>query len=179
MKKPRFISKYLMMCGFAVCLLGMTHYAFAIAENEAFPTSLAIKAYKSGVLDHTKLSGKVTVINFWATWCESCKVEIVEMEEKFQPLLENKDFQLAFVSLDKDPDKAGGWLSGHVKKPEIFLNFLYKDPEFAAAETLGIDAFPMTLVISKDGVVRYVQKGYEEGSRSTEKIIDFTKKLLQ
>lgn len=179
MKNLKSIFLHLVMCGLAIGFLSVAQRALAIAENEAFPSSLTIKAYKTGVLDRQMLAGKVTVINFWATWCESCKVELVEMEEKFQSLLENKDFQLAFVSLDKDPDKAGGWLSGHLKKPDTFLNLLYKDPDFAAAETLGIDAFPMTLVISKDGVVRYIQKGFEEGTQSTEKIIDFAKKLLQ
>ncbi len=164
------------------CILLFTFFTsqtlWAITEGEAFPNSVVIKAYKDGELNQQKMIGRVTIVNFWATWCESCKVELVEMEDKFSPLLTHKDVQLAFVSLDKDPDKAGGWFSGHLKKPDAFIKFLYKDPEFVAAETLGFDSFPMTLVIDKEGVVKYVQKGYQEGTNSTEKIVDFTKKLL-
>src|SRR5690606_4632196 len=105
------------------------------------------------------------------TWCEACKVELVEFEDQLRPYLANKDFQTAFVSLDKDPSKAVAWFQSNLKEPETYLKSLYIDPEFQAADTLAVDSFPMTLVIDQAGKVVHVQKGFVEGEGTTEKLV--------
>jgi thiol-disulfide isomerase/thioredoxin len=130
-------------------------------------------------LDQKTMSGKVNVVNFWATWCEACKVELVEMEQEFSKLMENKDFKFSFVSLDKDPSKAEAWVRANLKNPEKFIKHLYKDPSFETAEDLEIDSFPMTVVTGKDLKVSMIQRGFTENSGSTKKIAEQAEKLLQ
>lgn len=152
--------------------------AFSIAEGEAFP-KIKIQGLNSDQLSLETLQGKVTILNFWATWCEACKVELVEMQSEFQELLREKDFQFAFVSLDKDPEKATAWVQGHLKDADAFMKHLFKDPSFEAADELGIDSFPMTLVIDTNGKVVKIQRGFKPGEGSTQELAQIARQLLK
>lgn len=49
--------------------------------------------------------GQVVLVNFWATWCEPCKVEIpwmIEFQQKYSP----RGFTILGVSMDEDGKKA-------------------------------------------------------------------------
>lgn len=129
-----------------------TSQLYAVDKGDLFP-DVKVAGYKSGVLDKAKLMGKVTVINFWATWCEACKVELKEMETVFAPLLKNKRFQFSFVTLDKNPQKAAQWVKENLKDSETYLGYLFKDPDFKVADELNVDSFPMTLIIDSSGKV--------------------------
>jgi thiol-disulfide isomerase/thioredoxin len=156
----------------------MSHAAFGIEKGTQFPP-IQIKHHQSGAIDPTTLKEKVTIINFWATWCEACKVELVEFEDYLRPYLNEDAFQVAFVSLDKEPAKAVEWFQSNMKEPDTYMKHLYVDPSFAAADVLAVDSFPMTLVIGKDGKVVYVQKGFKEGEGTTEKLIKVAADLLK
>lgn len=149
----------------------------AVTVGEKLP-AIAVQGFSNGELNENTFKGKVTLVNFWATWCASCKVELVEMEQKFGALLNHKNFNLAFVSVDKDPKAAAEWLKANLKSPEKFVSFLYKDPDYAAAESLNLDSFPMTLIIDQDGIVRHVQRGYIEGKGSTDQLAKLADELL-
>jgi thiol-disulfide isomerase/thioredoxin len=123
--------------------------------------------------------GKVTLVNFWATWCEACKVELAEMEKLLAPHLGHRDLNVAFVSLDKERDKAVAWFKQNLSNPGSMLPRLYSDAQFKLAEKLEVDSFPLTLVIGRDGKIAYVQRGFKEGEGSTEKIVKLIAELLQ
>jgi len=140
--------------------------------------SFAVKHIDSGELDAKAFAGKVTLINFWATWCEARKVEIREMEDQLKPLAVESKVQVAFVSLDKDPAQAKEWFRSQLKEPDFWLKRLYVDPEFAVADALKVDAFPMTLVVGPKGEILQVQKGFKPGEGSTEALTALVKKTL-
>jgi peroxiredoxin len=98
--------------------------------------------------------GKVVLLNFWATWCGPCKVEIPWFIE-FQKTYEEQRFTVLGVSMDE-----GGWsavnpyvASQKVNYPIVLgneqVNMLYG----------GIEALPTTLLIGRDGRVAYVHAG--------------------
>jgi thiol-disulfide isomerase/thioredoxin len=140
---------------------------------------VAVKRFNgAGELSEATLAGKVTVVNFWATWCEACKVELVEMEQQLKPHFGEQGLQVAFVALDKEPDQAAAWFKANMKEPAPFLDRLYVDPQFAVADKLAIDSFPMTLVIGKDGKVKHVQRGFKDGEGSTAAIVKIALGLM-
>ena len=175
-KNGRLSPKRVLVAGILVC--GLAGRASAVSTGDQFPPK-SIKGYESAELSAKAVAGKVTVVNFWATWCASCKVEIVEMEQKFASLLGNKDFRLAFVSVDKDPKAAADWMKKNLKSPEKFISFLYKDPDYEAAESLSLDSFPMTLIIGADGTVKHVERGYVEGKGSTDMMAKLAEEMLK
>lgn len=143
--------------------------AHAVVKGDVLP-AIAVKGHTASELNQASMQGKVTMINFWATWCAACKVEIKEMEEQFKAFAGDKDFQMAYVSLDKDPAKAVEWFSSNLKDPQAMLKHLYMDQAFAAAEALKVESFPMTFIVDRSGKVSYLQAGFKEGENSTEEM---------
>jgi thiol-disulfide isomerase/thioredoxin len=153
--------------------------ARAVTSGEALPP-LDLKALGGGEpLTTGTVAGKVTLLNFWATWCDACKVEIKEMETKLREAMAQGDFRLAFVSLDKEPEKAIEWFRANLKEPEVFLKHLYSDASFQTSERLNVDSFPMTVVVDRAGKVAQVQRGYKEGEGSTDGLAKLAGELLK
>jgi cytochrome c biogenesis protein CcmG/thiol:disulfide interchange protein DsbE len=90
--------------------------------------------------------GKVVLLNFWATWCGPCKIEMPWFIE-FQRKYKDRGFSVVAVSLDEE-----GW---DVVKPfaeEMKFNFPVLLGNDELAERFGgIQALPTTLIIDKEG----------------------------
>ena len=160
-------------------LLGATSRPAKAIEVGDFLPALKMAAMKGEPFTTGRTKGKVTVVNFWATWCEACKTELVEMEEQFKIFRHDRDIQLVFVNLDKDPRQAVAWARQTLKNPLLFLESNYLDGSFEVADQLRVDAFPMTLVIDRQGKIAYKQKGFNPGEKMTEKLVHEIKARLR
>jgi peroxiredoxin len=94
------------------------------------------------------LKGKVVLLNFWATWCAPCKIEMPWFVE-FQRDYKDRGFAVVAVSLDEE-----GW---EVVKPfaeSLKLNFpvVVGDDELAD-KFGGIAALPTTFIINREGKI--------------------------
>ena len=95
-------------------------------------------------------SGKVVLLDFWATWCEPCRealpnIERIAQEFKGRPLV------ILSVSLDPDPQK---WKDFVAKNHMTWLQ--YRDGYFNGpiSRLFGVDAIPHTFTVDADGVLR-------------------------
>ena len=78
--------------------------ASAPAKPTDAPT-VTIKDLNGKDVTLQQYNGKVVLVNFWATWCEPCKVEIpwmIEFQKKYGP----RGFTILGVSMDEDGKKA-------------------------------------------------------------------------
>lgn len=119
-------------------------------------------------IDLDDYRGKVVLLNFWATWCAPCQVELPRFAE-WQKEYETDGLQIIAVSMDDD--------AAPVRKTasKLKLNF----PVIMGDEKLGaqygrILGLPVTYLIARDGTIRAKFKG-EADLRVMEKHI---KKLL-
>jgi peroxiredoxin len=91
---------------------------------------------------------KVVILNFWATWCGPCKVEIPWFME-FEQQYKNKGFAVLGVAMDDD-----GW---NVVKPYIAerkMNYrVVLGNDSVATAYGGVDSLPTTFVINQDGKI--------------------------
>ncbi len=107
------------------------------------------------------LAGKVTVIEFWATWCSPCK--------KAKPMLDdlcekNRDdlTMIAFSGYDDPKFKVQDYLRSHPSE----LIQVY-EPEGKVYKALGINAIPLAVAMSTDGKVRWMGNPLDPSFRST------------
>jgi thiol-disulfide isomerase/thioredoxin len=116
------------------------------------------------------LAGKVTLINFWATWCGPCRMEFPHLMELEADLRSRSDFQFLSVS-------TGGQEEGEALRQasEQFLRQqrttfrVLQDPGYqtqrALAFAAGLDgfAYPTTVVLGRDGAICGLWIGYAPG----------------
>lgn len=103
---------------------------------------------------HTRadLEGKVTLINFWATWCGPCKIEMPWFVE-FQRDYKDRGFTVLAISLDE-----GGWDPVRAFAERMNFNFPVVLGDDAVSEDFGgIYVLPTTLLVDRSGdvVVRH------------------------
>jgi thiol-disulfide isomerase/thioredoxin len=108
------------------------------------------------------LKGKVVVVNFWATWCEPCQVEIPWMIG-FQQKYADKGFTLLGVAMDEDGKSA---VEPFVQKSQfdvdgkkMTMNYpIVLGNDDLAAKFGGLLGLHTSIVISRDGKVvkRYI-----------------------
>jgi len=94
-----------------------------------------------------KFRGKVVFLNFWATWCESCREEMPSMERLYQEF-KGRGLEIVAVNVkDKRPAALA-----FVK--ELKLNYpVLMDPEGEVGLLYGAFGLPVTYLIDRQGIV--------------------------
>ncbi|HUP57307.1 MAG TPA: TlpA disulfide reductase family protein, partial [Bdellovibrionota bacterium] len=113
-----------------------------------------IKKYGSGEVRASELGHKVTLINFWATWCQPCVTElpsIVKLRRKFKP----EGFEVVAINVDESPDEV---LPGAIKRYGLDFT-VYLDPEQKLSELFDVTGLPLTVVIDRNRKILFVEKG--------------------
>ena len=119
---------------------------------------------KSNSGENLRLSehrGEVVMINFWASWCGPCRQEMPLLEQlysEYQPL----GFTILGVNVEEDPSKAEALLSDiPVSFPVLF------DTQSQVSKLYDVVAMPSTVLVDRDGNVRYLHHGYKPGYEQT------------
>ena len=103
-----------------------------------------------GYFNVSEQQGKVTVINFWATWCGPCVAEIPHFEELYQNYKE--DISVIAINGDAEEPDVSAFLTEKWQTYEIL--FGQDTNEVNAYGHLGGDGtMPMTVVLDREGVV--------------------------
>ncbi len=115
---------------------------FTLKDTDGRPVSLS--DYK----------GKVVLLNFWATWCGPCKIEVpwfIEYEQK----LKDRGFAVVGVSMDED-----GWDAVKPFMQQYGVNYrMLMGNDMVAQQYGGIDALPTTFVIDREGRIASAHVG--------------------
>lgn len=94
--------------------------------------------------------GKIVFLNFWATWCGPCRVEMPMMEELYQEL-KREEFVVLAVSTD-----AQGQAATRPFRESLGLSFpILHDPEFRVGTSYGTRSLPITFLLDREGIIRH------------------------
>jgi thiol-disulfide isomerase/thioredoxin len=96
-----------------------------------------------------KYKGKVLVLDFWATWCGPCKVEIphfVEFQEKYG----KAGLQVVGISVDDTADKLAPYVRDMKMNYPVLQGLNHDEVQDAYGPIVGI---PVSVMISRDGKI--------------------------
>ena len=92
--------------------------------------------------------GSVVFLNFWATWCAPCRIEMPAMQALHERLADTAGFAMVAVNLQEDVGRVRGFAD------ELELSFrILLDSSGEIAATYGARTLPMSYIIDKDGAI--------------------------
>lgn len=130
---------------------------------------LPIVSIADATLPAPTVAGRVTLLNFWGTWCPPCRRELPGLVRLAARLADDPAFQLVAVSCGagaEDLDEISGETRAFLRDRDLALTaWAFADPDArrAVSARLGLDAFPTTYLVGPDGRVRHVWRGYRPG----------------
>jgi peroxiredoxin len=105
--------------------------------------------------------GQVVMVNFWATWCGPCKQEMPHLNRLYEKYRAS-GFVLLGVNVDDDARNAIGTAS------KLGVTFpVLLDAEKKVSRLYDLNTMPSTVMIDRDGRVRYLHRGYRDGYEET------------
>ncbi len=122
----------------------------AQAAGRQVPKSIALKGLKGGKLVAKDLSGKMTVMMFWASWCQGCG----EVMGELAPIVANYEGALFLpVSVDESIGEAKGYFKKQKDNVKSLEAKAYLDQDAKLASALKVEALPAVAIVDEDGNV--------------------------
>jgi peroxiredoxin len=122
-------------------------------DRKAAPNFTLVDA-KGAKVTLADYKGKVVLLNFWATWCGPCKVEIPWFME-FNKTYKDRGLAVLGVSLDDD-----GWKSVKPYLAEKKIDYTVVVGNDAVSKSYGdVDSLPTTFIIDRDGRIAFMHTG--------------------
>ena len=92
--------------------------------------------------------GSVVFLNFWATWCAPCRIEMPDLQELHDELGDTADFTMLAINLQEDAAQVRRFAA------ELELSFqILLDSSGETSAAYGARTLPMSYIIDKDGSI--------------------------
>jgi glutathione peroxidase-family protein len=108
-----------------------------------------LRASSGAPIKLANYSGKVLIVNLWATWCGPCRVEIPELVKLYKEY-RSKGVEVVGLSTE-DPDDSEESVRTFVKDHAVDYRVGWATNEVALTLMQGRDSIPQSFVISRDG----------------------------
>ncbi len=141
----------------AAALLAAVAPAQATITAQSAAPDFTLRTAAGGNLRLQEQRGQVVLVNFWATWCGPCKQEMPHLNRLYDKYRKS-GFTLLGVNVDDDPRQAVALAERMGLKFPVLL-----DADKAVIKRYDMGSMPATVLIDRDGRVRYLHRGYREG----------------
>lgn len=142
----------------ALCLLSVACSKpppeLKVQIGSRFP-DLAVRDLKNNPQSIHMASGKITILNIWATWCAPCRHEMPSLD-RLAGLLDESKFRVVGLSVDQDDHLVREFL---IERKIFFENYLDNHMDNANNQ-IGIRVYPSTFFIGTDGRLLKVVEGW-------------------
>jgi peroxiredoxin len=142
-----------------VAILTLALPAWAAAADVQAP-AFTLQSVDGKAVSLAQYKGDVVMINFWASWCGPCRQEMPLLDSIYK---QYKDMGFVLLGVNVEPDRHGAnaWL----KQTPVSYPVLY-DPNSQVSQLYQVQAMPTTVIIDRQGIVRFVHNGYLPGDEN-------------
>lgn len=105
-----------------------------------------------------KMNGKVVLLDFWASWCVPCRKEMPFLMELYKEY-NSKGFEIVTVNIDSKRENIDKFFESVKFNPKFTI---IHDPDSKYPEIYNLNAMPTSLLISKNGIIKYKHEGFTE-----------------
>ena len=132
------------------------------------PVEIQLKDASGNLIRMSDFRGKVVFLNFWATWCAACVVEMPSME-KLHRLLKDKNFMMVAINVQESNVE----VKAFYKKMKLSFTTLL-DTNGEVATGFAVNALPTTYILDKGGRIIGTAIGPREwDSRASIALFDY------
>ena len=164
------MQRFRLFAGLIFCALASLSLAASDLAGQPAP-DFALKSASGENLRLSEYRGDVVMINFWATWCGPCRQEMPLLDELYVRY-QRVGFNLLGVNIDDDTGRAMKMIDElGVTFPVLF------DSRKEVSKLYHVAAMPVTLLVDREGRIRYVHHGYQAGYE--DKYLDQIRSLLR
>jgi len=118
----------------------------AVVKEQSPAPEVTVNSLKNAPLKLSELKGKVVLLNFWATWCTPC---LVELPSLIQLHRDQPNLVILGVSVDEDADAYKSFITRrHIEFTTV------RDPSESAAKLFKTEMWPETYIIDRNGYIR-------------------------
>lgn len=146
----------------ALVLAGFSRprHAFAAATTGKTPPALQARALDGKAVDLAAWRGEVVLVDFWATWCEPCKLSLPQYAA-LQRKHAAAGLRIVAVSVDEDASKLRRFIDRH----KVALTVVH-DAGSKIAARWEPARMPTAYLIGRDGQIAWVHGGFAPGDET-------------
>ena len=138
-------------------MVALAQPAYFLLGHEA--PDFALRAVSGSNVRLSEHRGDVVVLSFWSSRCGPCRTQLTALDKSLATY-RSAGLQMYGINVDDDQTRAlefahGGQAVGFA---------LLLDPQKSVSRTYEVDNLPMTLLIDRNGIVRYVLRDYSAKS---------------
>lgn len=156
--------------GIALLALTASMDSHAVAISDDAP-DFTLKSLEGSNLRLEEYRGQVVLLNFWASWCGPCRQEM-PLLDRLHHRYEDTGFAVLGVNVEGEAAPA----QEIVDAINVTFPILIDDGQ-QVSQMYNLQAMPSTVVIDRDGVVRYIHLGYKPGDEA--KYVEVVKRLIR
>ena len=161
MLSPKLLSLAAVTVFFAVTLARAD-----VKVGDTFPALAPAGVVNLAEGDVPSVSGKVTLVDFWASWCAPCKASFPAMG-KLHGDYASKGLQIVAISIDEKPAAAQAFLK-KMAPPFVALH----DRDQKLVQQVVVPTMPTSYLVDRQGRVRYVHAGFHGDLNEVRKEIE-------
>lgn len=152
------MKKLLLWGGVGLLLLFLTIGLIRSQKGQVVPGDIApdfeLISFEGDTYRLSDFRGKVVVLNFWASWCETCKPEAKDLEDAYQNYLSRGDVIFLGVDyVDTEPEALAYLDEFGITYPNG------PDLRTEISQAYRVGGVPETFIIDQEGVLTHVQIG--------------------
>jgi peroxiredoxin len=126
-----------------------------LSNGDAAPF-FTCKTIDGKIIDISKLKGKVIMINFFATWCPPCNLELPALQtDIWDKYKNNPSFVLIILGREHNEKE----VSDYVKNKNFTMPFA-PDPDRNIYKLFATSYIPRNVIIDRDGRIIFQNRGY-------------------